>query len=443
MKPIALIKKLLFSLPDSILKPFSGIIRKQLIGNRAFIKQYKELQLADDMTDEDLERHQFEMLKETLNDAYWHVPYYKKLFDRINFNPAKVERLEDIKVLPIMTKDTIRDHFDELCSDRIRDFYIGETGGSTGQPLKIALSRESIYREKAFIYHFWSKYGYDYKKSRIATFRGVEFSDRISRINPLYNELLLNPFLLSEKNVDMYIDWINKFEVEFIHGYPSAIANFCRILNIQGKTLKKKIKSVFLISEQCSKEQKEIIEKTLKCKVYIFYGHTERASFAEQIDYNGDFIYEFNKMYSYTEIEGNVDENIVCTGFINRKMPLIRYLVDDEAVECEKGKYVINGHRKSDVIYGVNGERFSQAALNFHDGTFSRIQAYQLFQKEYGKVQCKVIAEKPLSAEEISDIVIALYRKCGNSIEWEVKQVEQLELTNKGKCKTVIQMVTV
>lgn len=434
---ISLLKKLNNSLPDPIKSLFAPMIRRQLICSPVFRDQMTELETMGHMTSEEINDLQFQKLKKTVVHAYEHTQYYKSLFDNIGFDAYHFQDVSELKRIPLLTKPLIAENYEALQADDIMDAYIGETGGSTGEPLRILLSRESIYKEKAFIYHFWSQYGYDYRKSRVATFRGVEFQGKLSKPNPLYNEVLLNPFLLNEGNVQEYVSEIENFRADFIHGYPSSIANFCRLLDICRLKINKPVKAVFLISESCSPKQKEIIEQVLGCKVAVFYGHTERSVFAEA--YKGTLNYHFHPLYGYTEVETHPYGNIICTGFLNAKFPLIRYAVDDEATSNGIESYTIEGHRTGTFLYGMHGEWITQTALNFHDDTFSSVAAYQLYQDSAGYAECRVQGRHKLTNNEIGSIYNNLISKCGGCIQWKVVPVTHFELTERGKFKTIIQ----
>lgn len=433
---IALLKKLNAGLPDPIKIAFAPIIRKKLIDNKIFLDQMEELQNADKLSESELQKMQFEKLKETLIHAYEHTAYYKKLFDNIGFVPQNIVSFSEIEKIPLLTKTDLIEHLEELQADDITDYYKATTGGSSGNTVTVYLDKKSIYREKAFIYHFWSKYGYDYKKSRLATFRGVEFNGKISKINPLYNEILLNPFILTKDNLNQYLLKIKKFKADFIHGYPSAIVNFCRLLKQTGQPVPN-VKKVFMISENCSDDQRKFIEETLNCEAVGFYGHSERAAFAEEIGRG----YVFQPIYGYTELIDHSDGNIVCTGFINRKTPLIRYSVDDMAEKKSDGSFNIIGHHTDVSLLGLNGERITQTALNFHSDSFHSVAGYQLYQDEIGRAECRLLSEEALSDEQIDRIKKALSEKTASCIDWKVIQVDALELTNRGKCKTIIQKI--
>ena len=79
-------------------------------------------------------------------------------------------------------------------------------------------------------------------------------------------------------------------------GYPSAIYLFAQMLEKSNKKLN--IKHVVYYAENCSPEEKKYIEKVFGCPVDSYYGHTERACFAEIYD-SGCF---FNDFYGYTEL---------------------------------------------------------------------------------------------------------------------------------------------
>ena len=62
---------------------------------------------------EALENAQRERLERFLVEAGSHVPHYRDVFERLRFDP-KESALEE---LPLLTKDVVRAHFDELKSD--------------------------------------------------------------------------------------------------------------------------------------------------------------------------------------------------------------------------------------------------------------------------------------------------------------------------------------
>lgn len=423
---ISVIKQLNEKTPYWMKKPFSAIIRKQLISNKIFKTQYQELESTKGYSNADL----LAKVKEILIHAYEHTIYYHKLFDDIHFSPQDMKDLKELDVIPLLTKEILQKEYGKLSADNIHNYYEVTTGGTTGKPTKVLMSKDAIYREWAFVYHYWSKYGYDYKKSRLATLRGVDFDGKLHKYNPLYAEIRLNPFLMSDKNIQLYIKKIKKYRAEFLYGYPSAVYNFCRLSLKKGISIDNEFKAVFLISENLYPHQKKLIEKVTGAPIAIFYGHSERAVFAEKEETG----YVFNPLYGLTEINDN--NEIITTGFINLKMPLIRYTVDDSAKKIDNRYYEIIGHHTDDLLYGNDGVQISMAAINFHDDTFEGVEAYQFVQDQIGRCELNIVSD---SLADIEKIYKSVQKKLGNNIQCTVKQAETIQYTQRGKYKMVIQ----
>ena len=433
---ISLLKKINERTPYWLKKPFSKIIRGKLINNKEFVDTYSKLSEYDSMSKDEISKVQLGMLKDTLIHAYEHTRYYHRIFDEAGIDVYNECSYEMFKKIPTLTKEDLKKNLDGILADDIADFYLVTTGGTTGEPTKVQMEKDAIYREWAFVYHYWSKFGYDYKSSKLATLRGVDLGKKLYEINPLYAEVRLNPFALSEVNIEDYIRIIKKFKAEFIYGYPSAIYNFCRIAEKKGIKLAGKFKAVLLISENLYEFQEQMIKKVLQCKVAIFYGHSERAVFAERFEAG----YLFNSLYGVTEL--SLDNEPVVTGFINRKTPLIRYVVDDQIKPVEEGFNII-GHHSSEVLVGYNDERVSMASINVHDDTFRKVKAYQFIQNEKGKCILNIEASDNMTDVDLKKIKVGVQRKLGEGFDCTPILVKSIEATSRGKYKMLISKLNI
>lgn len=428
-----LVKKVYNNLPYFFKAPFSFLIRNKLIKNRIFLEQYRILCENDMKTEEEKRQEQLSALKDILLYASEHSEFYRELFEKNMFDPQQINDISDLSKLPILSKKDLKENIDRIVTDDIDDFYTVTTGGTTGAQTTVLMANEALFKEWAFVYHFWQKKGYDYNKSKLATFRGVALGNKICEINPLYREIRMNTFLLNRNNVRKYIKKIENYKADFLYGYPSAIYSFCKFIKQENINIQKKFKAVFLISENLYSFQEKVIKEVLGCPIGIFYGHSERAVFAEC----GEEGYCFNSAYGVTEIS-NEGEPIV-TGFINRKTPLVRYKVDDLVKHKGNGVYEIVGHHESDILYGINGEEISMAAVNFHDGTFAKVEAYQFIQNAYGKCELHIKVMEDFSEQEMLSIKKAVQNKLGKALVCYISIVSDLILSNRGKYKMVIQ----
>ena len=426
---IAAIRKINEKMPYWMKRPFAGLIRGKLINNQAFLAQYRELEAADVMGGEEIERLQLEKLRQTLIHAYEHTAYYKELFDKQHFDPSAVSSVEELAKLPILTKAALKEHYTQLQADDIDDFYEVSTGGTTGAPTHVLMERVAIYREYAFTYHFWSKFGYDYKSSKLATFRGVDLHNKLSEINPLYQEIRMNVFLMNRNNIKEYVKRIDGYGADFAYGYPSAVYNFCRLAREAGIVLAGKFKAALLISENLYEFQEEVISEVLSCPIAMFYGHSERAVYAEKYGEG----YAFDPLYGVTEIDK--DNMPIVTGFINRKTPLIRYKVDDEVRLLDDGAFEVTGHRDSEVVYGANGRQFRATMLDFHGMISKKLSGFQFVQEVPGELTLKVLKENDCP-DEIEEIRAECERKLGEGAVVRVEMVDSLNSYRGGGTST-------
>lgn len=433
------IKGLYEHIPKKIKYLFAPIFIRVMVKNKVYKDMYKKLDEFEKLNPEEQDQEQFRLLKETLVYAYHHVPYYKKKFDEVGFVPEKMKTFDDMKKLPLLTKDQAIECDTALYSTENIPYYEVYTGGSSGRALKVALDKDSIYKERAVTIHYLHKFGYDQLKTRTLFFIGHN-KDKDYYYSPLKNEIVISPFrLFCEEEFEDLWKIIKRFSPKFITGYPSAIYMFVRLMKKYNK--KMDFQQVVYYSENCSDNMKTYIQNYLKCQVKSTYGHTERAVFAEEYD-DG---YKFNKCYGYVEYLPTEKKNefqIVCTGFLSRKMPLIRYVMDDVAVFDENGAMKIQGHRMSeDYLLTKTGGKVFKGALTLHVGALKKVKQYQYVQYEPGKAYLDIIPLEILTDKDKKEILSYITRRCEGQLDIELREVEALELTKRGKYRWALNKI--
>jgi phenylacetate-CoA ligase len=431
-------------MPEFFKYLFASVFRNKLLKNSHYFNQRKLLKERETLTEEQINSYQFNQIKYILNYAFKYVPYYANLFDQIGFQPDKIKSADDIQVIPFLTKTLIRDNFKELIStEKVSGgHYVATTGGSTGEPLKILLDYNSVFKENAFINHFRSKIGYS-DKDKLATFRGVEFGDKLWKFNPMQNELILSPFKLSKSTLRIYLKRINKYKPNYLNGYLSSIYFFAQLLSDNNLEIKCQLKGVFLISENIDIEQRNFIDDFFKVKSATFYGHSERCIIAEEIEPN---LYTFDPYYGYTELIENVDSSfsIVGTGFLNKTMPLIRYKTDDKCEIYVKEKVSILGRwHSNDFLIGINDEKVFHSAFNFHSDIFQNVTGYQFIQKVKGKAEFLITVNSRFKDTEIRLMQNEIQKKTKDVVNFEINVVESFVLSKRGKFKMFVSKIRV
>src|ERR1043166_5814110 len=109
---------------------------------------------------EQIRAYQFERLKHVLQLAN-QIPFYKERFRSTGFSPPDLKSLEDLRLLPVLSKQEVRDHFWQMFEPRqSRRAILSQTRGPTGEPLRFLLSREQVWMEWANIWRCWMWVGY-------------------------------------------------------------------------------------------------------------------------------------------------------------------------------------------------------------------------------------------------------------------------------------------
>jgi phenylacetate-CoA ligase len=427
------LKQIRDNMPESLKRLMAPVFRNKLIKNKFYVQYRNLLQKRDYLNNDVVIAYQFQQLKAICNYANKHIPYYKTLFEKVGFVPNQMTCLEDIKVVPFLTKELIREHFEDLISIKKvpGGHYVATTGGSTGEPLKVLLDYDCVFKENAFVNHFRRSIGYE-ETHKLATFRGIEFGDELWKFNPMQNELIFSPFKLSKNTLHLYVNRINKYKPDYLNGYLSSLTLFAKLMSESNLKLKHKIKGVLLISENIDIAQRDFLENYFKVKSLTFYGHSERCIIAEEILPNE---YAFDPYYGYTETVENGDGSsfMVGTGFLNKTMPLIRYKTDDRVIQYDK-LYRIDGSRKSTMgLFGINGEFFSQAAFNIHNEILNNVNQYQFFQNQMGKADFLLVVNENFCDTEIDQIKREVDKKTKDVIDFNIKIVDQVILSKRGK----------
>lgn len=418
------------------------------IVNTSFIREYLFLKKTEFYSRERLEEIKFKRLKELCLYAYKYCSYYTELFRQSGLNPEKIQSCEDIKVLPLLTKDIIRNNLIGITSKKcnIRNLEYVTTGGSTGEPLGFYLEKRKTYA-RTYAYE-WRQYNWGHvniysKKARI---RGKVLENELFKMDK--NVLFLSAFHLTANTASQYIRKLEEFQPEYIEAYPSAILILSEYIIEKNMVIHlKNLKSIFLSSETVDDVQKKKISLTF-CGAQVFnkYGNCEQVTMIGQCP-EGE-LHEFEE-YSYTEIlqedrtkVKNGIGSIVGTSFVNFASVFIRYKTDDlvevsEKNQCKCGRQhrIIDKivGRNQDYLLGKDCQHISVAAINSHSKAFEGILGLQYYQEKKGKAIIRVVAKDELTEDKRKEIIQEASYRSAESIQFQIKQVQFLEKNRRGK----------
>jgi phenylacetate-CoA ligase len=405
-------------------------------------------------TPEAVRTYQFEQLRHVLLAAQRDCPLYGRRFAEAGFDPARMQAPEDLARCPTLEKRDLVEHRDELTSRAVpasQRLYI-TTGGSTGVPVGFYLERGvSRPKEQAFLDGLWRRAGYE-PGDRVAVLRGGVVSSvargAISRYDATRDWLVLSSYHLAAERLHEYVEALVRFRPAFLHAYPSAALQLAELLERTGTTLRVPLRGLLCGSERLTDLQKALLERRFGCRVYRWYGHSERVVLAGEGRRSG--LFYFSPQYGHVEF-GPPDEDGLCevigTSFHNLAMPLIRYRTGDRVRPADPATQALEfpwlaaseiAGREQEFLVSATQRHISLTAFNMHDAVFDGLYAVQFFQDEPGRAEFRYLPGPAFDDARLPGIRAAIARKLGDDFAVTLRRVDAVERTPRGKHRWLV-----
>lgn len=419
-------------------------------------------QIARSQTDSSFVEYQQNLHFNHLIQAANKTRYFSQLFDRLGIFPTQIS---DLSKLPILTKELIRKHgLNEFVAQPPTRLDLVSSSGSSGLPFSIYLDKDRSVREWAFINHVWGRIGF-----RPGHIRAVLRDMRIEvgsggenwSYDPALRELKLSTLRLTTDGMDHYLELLDRFKVNFIHGYPSAIFILALHAKRRNWTPSKSLLGILPISEAMFHEQRDLISKAFgQVPVLSFYGLSEKVALAgELLPDQGELpgCYEFEPLYGRTEIVDHDNQpvnegqtgRIIATGFLCKGQPMIRYDTGDVATlvraatkeNCYRLRVKKLASRwTQEYLVGSSGSCIPLTALITPSQEYSQIRQMQYHQSARGIVTLKIVPlDSSITAANFSRIVNETALKTENDLHLRVEIVEEINSNLRGKTKFIDQ----
>jgi len=372
---------------------------------------------------EKLQEYQNERLRIIIKHAYQNVPYYRRIFDERGLKPTDIRYGEDLKLLPILTKDDIRRHFDELTAKNYTEFnpVLSHTSGSTGQPLSYYIDKRLSALTRATVWRHWRWCGIK-SGEPVAVFRGTLIDDFGEKQQCYYKvagaQIHFSTFEMNKEVMSDYVKKLNDIKPSLIRGYPASLEILSRFIKEKNLHIYSP-KAIHTSSEMVLPEQREIIEEAFGASLFDWYGHGESTICAGECEIHNGL--HLNLEFGYTELVKTSETegaegvyNVISTSLWNFSMPFIRYDTEDLSVlgdsKCLCGRELplikkIIG-RQADIIVGVNGTKVSPSSF-VHFWKFKvaekllDIKYAQVVQEREDFIKVRLMGKKEEKNEEI------------------------------------------
>jgi phenylacetate-CoA ligase len=365
----------------------------------------KESEMWDKKT---LIAYQEKHLHQLIEHCYANVPYYREVFQHRGLSPRDVQTVDDLKKLPLLTKEIVKKRKKDLIATNIsflqRDAAF--TSGSTGAPLNFYMDSTTRPMERALALRHLQWLGYE-KGNRVAVFKVLPLADpkQFYQYFRGSGELRISFRDMSESRLQKTVDLLEEFNPAFLSAWPSSLYILARWMERNSRTISRPPRFIVTGSENIYPQMTKRIEKVLQAPVSDFYGQEESVAIAMQCSEAQG--YHVQMEMGVVELlpfrEGMLE--IVGTGLHNTVMPFLRYKTGDLTTDgngpcpCGRKHPIIPGiiGRESDLIVTPEGRIVSPLLLNYPFHRLEEIKEGQVIQEDIKNIRIIVVPWESIS----------------------------------------------
>ena len=408
-----------------------------------------------------LEEHrekQIISLKNLLHYAQENSPYYRQVFADCGFFPGQLASLGDYFRIPILTKDLIRQNFDNLvCGPYRSTLWRKSTGGSTGQPLHFGYTKESYEWRVAM-----SKRGYSWAGASPGTKQayiwGVQLGD-VSYRQKIKEQIhhfidrqkFFNCFKFYEAGMKACLTSLNKWQPQTLIGYTNPLYEFALFVESVGG-LNFTPQSVLCAAERVHSFQRKVLERVFGCPVFNTYGSREFMLIASECEkHEGLHVSMENLIVEVVDdddmpVDPGEVGRILVTDLHNYGMPFIRYeigdlaRVSDRQCSCGRGLMLLDDivGRSLDIIHTPEGKTVPGEFFPHLMKDFPEIYRFQIIQQEIDSLDVKYVKKEGAAQElprKLNDEIRAVV---GPSMKINYLALDEIPLTPSGKHRVTV-----
>ena len=384
-----------------------------------------------------------------LLDAARQVPYYRGLL-RESDDPWAT-----LASLPILTRESARANADALYSrdPRIRkDARPKATGGSTGEPLRYAISGAAQSEQWAQLWRAWNVTGYEPGAPLgIVAGRSLLAGQGLRRAVYawLQNWTTLDAFSLDEAAMARFARTLVRRRVRHLYGYASALEVFARWL--EAARVELPLRAVFATAEQLLPATRSAIERGTRAEVFDTYGANDGGIFAFECEaHEGLHLGEERCLVEIVREDGSAAPpgevgRVITTDLENRAFPFIRYDVGDLAAinprPCLCGRTLLRltslSGRATDVVVLLDGRRVHGELFSHLFRDEPAVRRYQAVQLSVRAIEVRLSVDPSLDTQGLE----RLRARLGSLLEGSdvtVIVTDTFEHTDAGKVPLVI-----
>ncbi len=392
---------------------------------------------------------QFKKLQQLLKHASMTVPFYIRYFEKEKLRLEDFRSLDDLSMLPIITKELIREHNGDFVSNLYYNYkpVAQSSSGSTGQPFKYYTTKEaySVHTATALRGWYWMGYrvGDRYIKISNTARTGIKkLQDIANRCKLIYLNAARHEDILS------IVREIASCEDYYLRSYPTQLSLILKVAKESNVSFKK-IKGINTTGSILHDDLRCDTESMFNCKVFDSYSCEGAAMVFECPTHD---CYHSAMEYAITEVvrdESQIEDHnigrLITTDLWNYAMPFIRYdtkdFVERSDVKCSCGREHLKVRkiigRDSDILVSSKGVYITPHLVSIFFKQFD-VEQFQILEEELDEIQIKIVSKHKDLTTLQNDIISLWYRRFGSSFRVSLLFVREIGVFGTGKHRYIV-----
>ena len=426
---------------------------KWLFYKPAVFPAYREALCVQYLPDERLQELIENKKQSIVRHAFNHTEFYRKFYADSGFHESDIGKDGWFEKLPVVTKDHLRNHFEEFTyKARIADRCISTTGGSTGTPTKTGYDRripiEAIsWRFQGwFGVNPWDDHAYVWRQRR---------SPRAERKNAMLwwptRHLKLDASFMTEQTILEFLDRYNRLKPTLLEGYVGAMVQLAQFV-LEHRRPVHSPKCVWVTSAPISEVQKKLVKDAFGAPILNQYGSCEVASIAQScpadcgLHVNVDHIYlEYVDGDNHPVPHGEYGRALL-TNLVDTVFPMIRYENGDRgrwlAKSCPCGRTLplidsVKGRESESFLLPsgkiINGEYLT----TIFDATPDLVHGFRVIQHKDFSITVECIPSSEHDISRIESVIRDFSGRIGGEVRVDCKFVKEIA-HDRGKLRFVV-----
>jgi phenylacetate-CoA ligase len=402
-------------------------------------------------------------LRRVLVHAYETTVYYRKVFDKVGFEPDRIRDHSDLCLIPALDRNALLENQHNLISSKFAKTTLIQsyTGGTNGTPVTFYRDRECHVQRLGRRFKILELCRYD-RSDRCAWIWGVHADLDIQPKRPWHDlkgrfrkfavgkEMLCCTSLTSELMDDFYQRLI-RFKPKVLYGYPNAMTHFAEFVKMRSLP-PIKVQTIICTAERLTERQRRRLTEVFGGEVYNIYATREHGFVGFECKRHDGFHIDSGNVFleilrQGTPVPAGESGEIVITDLCNYGMPLIRYRIGDvgriSAKPCQCGSPLpvlesFDG-RTTDAVFRPDGTRVDGVMLVDLFTDNKSVREMQIVQDRLEGINVNLVVTPEYDEDMEQQVLHQVKKYIGNQAEIFIHLVPEIPRNPRsGKYQQVI-----